>query len=217
MAGLSQDIWLDGQNRTVLQEMYDELLLFCKSLPEEVQTSSYPTYTDLQEIIEMRKKELDTRELTILVAGEHGAGKSSLINLLLEVDILPVHEYGSTKTFCELQKSANGEKRALCFYKTCPSSTSPLEVIELNNAHGIEDLKKRIIEKNQTEKSPYERIEIFMPFKVLEDGIVIVDCPNIGEHEMTTGQRERYLNLTLGAIYLVNTASDRAFNLEEVR
>lgn len=49
--------------------MYDELLLFCKSLPEEVQTSSYPTYTDLEEIIEMRKKELDTRELTILVAG----------------------------------------------------------------------------------------------------------------------------------------------------
>lgn len=100
--------------------------------------------------------------------GEHGAGKSSLINLLLEVDILPVHEYGSTKTFCELQKSANGEKRALCFYKTCPSTTSDPDIIELNNAYGIEDLKKRIIEKNKNEKSPYERIEIFMPFKVLE-------------------------------------------------
>jgi predicted GTPase len=47
--------------------------------------------------------------------GEATSGKSSLINLLLEADILPTSSIKCTQTICEIRKSKDGRKRACCF------------------------------------------------------------------------------------------------------
>lgn len=106
------------------------------------------------------------------ILGDTGAGKSSFINLLLETDILPVYAIEATQTICELRKSRNGEKEAICYYRR-DSSRKPRapEIIKIDGARGMEDLKNRIKETDHDEESPYERIEIYMPFRMLEVSI----------------------------------------------
>lgn len=68
-AGLSEAIQLDTQNRAKLQEMYDEILKYYGILPHQYQKSLNTAYPDLVNYIAARRKELDSRELVILVAG----------------------------------------------------------------------------------------------------------------------------------------------------
>ena len=106
--------------------------------------------------------------LKICNAGEKGAGKSSFINLLLGTDILPVHAIDGTQTICELRKSKNNEKEAICFFKRGSSKERKhTEKIHIDDAKGIEELKRRIKEKDREDESPYERIEIYMPLQLL--------------------------------------------------
>lgn len=100
--------------------------------------------------------------------GDTGAGKSSFINLLLDIDILPVHAIETTQTICELRKSKNEEKEAVFHYKSgFRREGLAKNIINLDCAENIEELKTKIKERDQYE-SPFERIEIYMPFKMLQ-------------------------------------------------
>ena len=69
----------------------------------------------------------------------------------------------ATQTICEMRKSINGQREAICF----PKRGHP-EKISVEDDKGLHELKKRIQERDRDEESPYERIEIYMPFKMLE-------------------------------------------------
>ncbi|XP_061187856.1 uncharacterized protein LOC133195895 [Saccostrea echinata] len=217
-AGLAEAIQLDTQNRARLQEFYDDVLKYYGSLTPQFQKSLNTAYPDLVNRIAGRRKELDSRELVILVAGDTGAGKSSFINLLLETDILPVAAIAATQTICEMRKSKNGEKVAMCFFKTeDPKKRRPPDIIKIDNPAGLEELKERIKYRDDEDDSPFERIEIYMPFRMLEEGVVIVDSPGFGEHGRKSGQVERYLAKSFGTIYLVNTAAAGGVNAGRLR
>lgn len=47
---------------------------------------------------------------------------------------------------------------------------------------------------------------------MLKEGVVIVDSPGIGENGKKSGELQRYLAHSFGAIYLVNTASAGGVN-----
>ena len=68
-AGLAEAIQVDTQNRARLQEMYDEILKYYDNLPSQHQTSLNSAYPDLVNTIAAKRKQLDSRELVILVAG----------------------------------------------------------------------------------------------------------------------------------------------------
>ena len=50
--------------------MYDEILKYYNSLPSQYQTSLNSAYPDLVNTIAAKRKQLDSRELVILVAGK---------------------------------------------------------------------------------------------------------------------------------------------------
>lgn len=217
-AGLSEAIHLDMLNRAKLREIYDKILGLYNTLPVQYQKSLNSAYPDLVNYLTAKRKDLDSSDIVILVAGETGAGKSSFINLLLETDILPVGAIESTQTICELRKSKNEKKEAFCFFKRGNNKRARApKVIKLENHKGVEELKKRIRERDKDEESPYERIEIYMPFRMLEEGVVIVDSPGIGENGKKSDELQRYLAHSFGAIYLVNTASAGGVNSGRLR
>ena len=68
--------------------------------------------------------------------GEVGAGKSSLINLLLGSQLFPTDPLKCTNTICEIRVSEDGSKAAHVFYKTVTldngkETTAPPEKIKL--------------------------------------------------------------------------------------
>lgn len=105
----------------------------------------------------------------LLQTGETSAGKSSIINLILGEDLLPYSILSTTSTICELKygekpgirihfKNGNGKTREPIYQELGHSSATYKEEIQ-----GFVHLK------NEREKSPYKKIELFWPhplFKV---------------------------------------------------
>lgn len=102
--------------------------------------------------------------------GETSAGKSSVINLILGEDLLPSTTLSTTSTICELKY---GEKPKIgVHFKDTGTETREPKFIEL--VSGGEETYKEQIEKfvhlkDDREKTPYKKIELFWPhplFKV---------------------------------------------------
>lgn len=100
-----------------LAKKCQETEYFFRYLPQKLQFSLLKAFPDFLDSLRSRKDELCSGESTIIVAGEIGAGKSSLINLLLGTDLLPTHQVGCTNTVCEIRKSSSGRKEAVAFLK----------------------------------------------------------------------------------------------------
>jgi septin family protein len=66
-------------------------------------------------LIKERKDSLKSGECTIVIAGEVGAGKTSLLNLILETQIFPVDSLKCTNTILEIRSSE--KKDAIFYYK----------------------------------------------------------------------------------------------------
>ncbi|KAK3101932.1 hypothetical protein FSP39_007456 [Pinctada imbricata] len=215
--GLRDAIEVDKKSRNRMVEKYDQINDFLKRLPPQYMKNLLNIYPNLAKDIEDRAKELKSRECTILVAGETGAGKSSFINLLLEREILPSAALSCSKTICEMRKSSDGRSFAVCHYKSNGGKKRPPDLLDLTKDGSIEDLRKRLIYVDNEDETPFEKIEVNMPFPMLEEGIVIVDTPGIGERRQEGKMLEKYLNKSFGSIYLVNTSAAGGVNKGRLR
>ena len=62
-----------------------------------------------------RNESLKSGECTIVIAGEVGAGKTSLLNLILETQIFPTDPLKCTNTIVEIRSS--DKKEAIFYFK----------------------------------------------------------------------------------------------------
>ncbi|XP_062584797.1 uncharacterized protein LOC134246446 [Saccostrea cucullata] len=199
----------DHRKREKLGIKIDETLELFKRLPRQQKSDLIRFIPDLVHKCEVRKHELMSPECTILIAGETGAGKSSFINLLLETNILPTSQLACTSTFCELHKSRDNRKTATFYYKTIEGirEQSPRKV-DISSKEGLKELQDGITKVDEVlEESPYEKIIIQYPFPLLEEGIVLVDTPGLGESKSMVKHVGRYLEKSFGFIYVVNSSN----------
>ncbi|KAJ8301906.1 hypothetical protein KUTeg_020893 [Tegillarca granosa] len=168
--GLQDAILLDEKNREKLCQMYDKCLNFYGKLPTQHQADLDGVFQNLVQMIERKTNELKTRECTILVAGETGAGKSSFINLLLGTSILPTANLPCTSTICEIRTCPDVGKSAVLTYKlTEDGEHMTPKVLDLHTATGLKQLADCIQETDEYfGESPYEKIEINWPFSILQ-------------------------------------------------
>ncbi|XP_056006855.1 uncharacterized protein LOC130050671 [Ostrea edulis] len=165
---------------------------FQKNLGEEM-TKEYDEYIST---IENHRTQLEKRHCTIVVAGETGAGKSSLLNLIMEGDILPQHVLRSTCTICQIFNS----------------DTKRAEVIKKNGEkiylHDVtkETLSKYVcVDRSGKSDERYKRVNIYWPLPMLKDYATIVDTPGIGESVEMTDLVLDFLPEAMGFIYVINT------------
>jgi dimethylaniline monooxygenase (N-oxide forming) len=115
-----------------------------------------------------------TKIFFIFVKGECSAGKSSLINLLLEDELLPYHLLNTTSTICEMKYGK--ERKIVVHYgydrdqqtKLQPK-TIPLEPEEEGKSY--QDQIEPFVSQKQGDRekgSEYLKVEIFWPHKLLE-------------------------------------------------
>ncbi|MBY7143554.1 dynamin family protein [Virgibacillus sp. NKC19-3] len=114
-------------------------------------------------IVDIYEK-LEKGELVVSFAGHFSAGKSSMINALLEEDILPK---SPIPTSANVVKINSGEGVARVFFK----HSQPVEYIE---PYDMDRIKAYSMEKDAIEK-----IEISTGKKVVPEGAAIIDTPGI--------------------------------------
>ncbi|KAM7448138.1 hypothetical protein ABFA07_003866 [Porites harrisoni] len=142
------------------------------------------------------QEEADFVNRAVLVAGETSAGKSSLINLLLNEQVLPTSVLQNTLTICEI---SYGAKREAVIHFGNREKTS-LRLGDIKS-----DTLKQYIQKPTNDKDWCKKIEIKIPNSLLKGGVVIVDSPGIGDSEQVCNIALEFLPQAFAFIYVINS------------
>lgn len=150
---------------------------------------------------------LENKEYLLSVMGQFSAGKSRLINNLLEKDVLPVHTTETTAliTFIRYGKDEHAE------------------LIHMNGTSENVDISdvSKLWQSGDTEKlSKLESIIVYVDSPILASGLVLADTPGINtiieKHQELTGYILRRSDRILYVMNKSMTASDQRF-LNKIR
>ncbi|KAL4236331.1 hypothetical protein ACF0H5_004718 [Mactra antiquata] len=195
----------DKQMRLELADIYGMLIEYVNDAgdgAECILSIMKEIHGNFDKTIAEHKDELINDECPIIVTGETSAGKSSLLNLILDTDVLAESLLGTTTTICRLHNSKS--KRI-----EIQLDSGKTKVIE-SSGDDIEwkDALKPYITSRDTENKPkYKQVDVYWPIPVLQDHITIVDTPGIGENDTLTEVLLSYLPKAVAFIYVVNSAN----------
>jgi len=178
----------------MLKEYYKEV----KNIVEETTAISQTEQEEFLVGAEQYISDLENERCTILIAGETSAGKSSLINLLLNDNVLPTCIKQNTHTICEISYGPTKEA-VIHFFDT----SKPPRILDESKFAKI----KRYIEKPVQNEPWCQRIEIKIPNLLLKGGVVIVDSPGIGDTEQVNKIALAYLPQACAFIYVLNSSN----------
>ena len=141
-------------------------------------------YFSLAEQLRALQKRFSEQKLTILVAGEMKAGKSTFINTLLGTDILATAPEVCTNV---PTKIVYGEEEGIIVHYEKKASE--------NQAHSIVIARNQVAEysteaANRENQNKVDYIEIQIKSPLLSEGLVFIDTPGLGAidplHAITT-------------------------------
>lgn len=167
---LSQDKKINDK----LLEIYKSLISFVNSdLDHDTSSVIKELCGDFKQKLEEKKLELLSNDCPIVVAGETSAGKSSLLNLILDADVLPHHQLCATSTICRLHNSTN--KKIEIILK---NGETIIKDINNEDPMAAEALKKELKPYTQStesrEKNICKQVEIYWPIPMLQKSVSAV-------------------------------------------
>ncbi|XP_056002432.1 uncharacterized protein LOC125662397 [Ostrea edulis] len=167
--------------------------------------------------LDSRKNDLMKTDCAIVVAGETSAGKSSVINLIIGEDILPMDTTTTAYKICRMRYS---DKLQIA---TCDSEGRHIEVTECDDR---EDMADKLSGLARTKDDKIKYVDVWLPVDILKGNVIIVDTPGIGDkdQEEVADMMMDYIPNALAFVFVVNVAnaggllSDRLVRiLERVR
>lgn len=198
----------DADKRLKLLNIYSRTEQVMGQFEEEFLEILEKSLGDLKRSLEESKKRVKPNDqYVVLVAGETSAGKSSVINLILGEDLLPSKTLSTTSTICELKY---GEKPKVgVHYKPTGRKTPEPVFHELTDGSETykEQIEKFVYIKEDREKAPYEKIELFFPHPLLKENVMIVDSPGVGESDAMSSFVLNYMPRAFCFMYVLCTAN----------
>ncbi|XP_028400626.1 dual serine/threonine and tyrosine protein kinase-like [Dendronephthya gigantea] len=205
----------DNLKRKKLKQMYFDVATCLQDLDEDalVIMNSYYSGGGVFASLSEQIGRLGKRDYNLLIAGESSAGKSSLLNLILGEELLPHHVLCTTSAICELKFGK--ERKLVTHYKyddnwqqRPPPRTLYLKTKEECGESYQEQIAPFVyLEQTEREKgSSCEKVEIFWPHELLEEGIVIIDTPGLGESDVMDNVLMNYLPNAFAFIYVIDVS-----------
>ncbi|CAG5123599.1 unnamed protein product, partial [Candidula unifasciata] len=153
-------------------------------------------------------EELKSSHCVLLVAGEMGCGKSSLVNLLLGVDLMPTSDLQCTAAIVEI--SYGSSPQAIVHFRPDESGrTKPPATVCLSFDNSVDTFLERIQSlvarrDEDTDESPFQKIQLLWPIEMLQGGVTIVDSPGVGGADGLPDVLSSYLKNAFGFIYVID-------------
>ncbi|XP_050411837.1 uncharacterized protein LOC126826797 isoform X2 [Patella vulgata] len=198
-------------NREKLTQLFRKCDAYLRSMSSQFQDDLRRTFPEFETVFQQRERDLQISSCYILVAGETGAGKSSVINLLLGSNVLPTSDLQCTANICELRKS---DRRYYVLVHRIKENErrKQRQIVDYDERGGVQHFLENLAGHIQlvdqtTEESKYEKIEIYWPFPFNMDNIVFVDTPGIGDNLNLSKSLQTYMGKTFGFIYVINSAA----------
>ncbi len=158
----------------------------------------------------------------IQVVGTFKNGKSTFINAILGEEVLPAYSLPCTAVINEVKYGPT--KRAVLHFrnplpKDLPSSI-PAATMAHMRKHHMQNVPPMEIPYSQIEsyvvipmgedprqmllESPYEKVELFWPLMLLQQGVEIIDSPGLNEHATRTRVTTEYLSKADAVLFVMN-------------
>ncbi|XP_076448091.1 uncharacterized protein LOC143284868 [Babylonia areolata] len=164
--------------------------------------------------IHRRRRSLLKSDCTVIVAGETNAGKSTFLNLLLGMDVLPTSIFSCTAAACVLRYSHS-------FRAHVHSRDGTRSSQEMADSESTKEwLDSRVAEQNldkRQEGLDIHAVHIEMPATILQSGVTLVDTPGIGENEAMTQCTMDYVKRHSAAAYIYVIKTDNAGGVHDDR
>ncbi|XP_059177527.1 uncharacterized protein LOC131956913 [Physella acuta] len=208
---IKQAVREDSGNRTALRDFYHSVLKFSATLPKPFQNDLEQMFAQYERHFKQYIEDLSSSQCVLLIAGEMGSGKSSLVNLLLGVPLLPTSELRCTAAIVEIQYGATPQAIAYPREDSSGRSRSPLTLrAESTEKSGelIKELEHYItLRDDETDESPFEKIVVSWPIEMLQGGVTIVDSPGVGDNRGLSQALANYMEKAFGFIYVIDSTS----------
>lgn len=161
----------------------------------------------------------------IMVVGTFKNGKSTFINSFLGEEILPAYAVPCTAVINEVKYGK--EKRAILHFRSpLPEQMQkgiPAKTLAHMKKYDMKDIPPLEIPYNEIEdyavipmgkdpaeillESPYEKIELFWPLPLLENGVEIIDSPGLNEAGTRTRVTVEYLANADAILFVLDAAT----------
>ncbi|CAG5120243.1 unnamed protein product [Candidula unifasciata] len=129
----------------------------------------FPNY---DKIIKNYTEDLQTSQCVLLVAGEMGSGKSSLVNLLLGKQLMPTSDLRCTAAIVEISYGASPQ--AIAHYRDDSSGRAKTPILfKPDSLENLESFLKKLelvitARDEETDESPFEKVQLQWPLEMLE-------------------------------------------------
>lgn len=194
------------QHKKVMEQLA-EMIVKEKGCAAIISPKNETLLTDMDEV---RKKSAD--KFIVLVMGMFSSGKSSLLNALLGVELLPTGFLPETAVLCEMHYS---ETKRITMYPKKGVWEGGDEPFELKNPCKEEISKYASIDNeagmnckdmdSDQIKSKFDKMVIEWPLEILKDGVVLVDSPGLNDPYNNDYITKGYLPAADAIIYVMNS------------
>lgn len=137
----------------------------------------------------------------ILVLGEFNAGKSTFINALLGMDVLPSKMTPATAIISELKW---GEKRkAILYHRNSNGKTPKPEEIPVNSIQDYVLIDDASVTRHE---SPFEKLELFWDLEFLKNRVELIDSPGLNDSRTSEEITTSYLGKVDAILFIMSCA-----------
>lgn len=132
---------------------------------------------------------LNSSEVKLVVLGEFSRGKSSLVNALLNINLLPTNLSPTTAINTFIRALPDGQTNRIIRIHYIDPNKQP-EDIPWNDDSDLEKWGTELDKSNAEKRKDIDKIEAFTDNELLKKGLILVDTPGLGSinthHDMIT-------------------------------
>lgn len=188
--------------KIVNSEKFDDEVLMVKTLEN--------SFKDFKSQLQQHGTDLDEKECTIVVTGETSAGKSSVMNLIIGDDILPVSALQCTGAICRLRYSE--QKKVVVI----PRRGNRIE-FKFTSKNDFKDTVKKYTrvlpgEENDT----IDFVDLYWPITLKLENVVFVDTPGVSDNDTLAQRLYDYLPNAMAFMYILNSTNDGGVQRDRV-
>lgn len=137
----------------------------------------------------------------VLVLGEFKRGKSTFINAMLGEEILPAYARPCTAIINEVKW---GEPRRVLLHPT--KTTEDAEDLQPQEVP-VEQLEEYVVIQDDVSElhgNRYDRVELFWPLALCQNGVEIIDSPGLNEHDIRQKVTMDYLSHVDAVLFVLS-------------
>ncbi|MBD2487194.1 dynamin family protein [Aulosira sp. FACHB-615] len=136
----------------------------------------------------------------VLVIGEFKRGKSTFINAMLGDEILPAYARPCTAIINEVKW---GEAQRVLLHYAQTDDSQNLQPQEVS----VDKLEEYVVIQDDVSElhgNRYDKVELFWPLKLCENGVEIIDSPGLNEHDIRQKVTIDYLSRVDAILFVLS-------------